>query len=283
MLEKGPHEWTKCAERILGRNGKQCRERWVNILDPQVRIGGWDDSEQERIFLLIREHMTSWSSISKNLVGRTENAIKNYFYSTIRRIHTCPVMHYIMDKKNNLKVNDLESEAKFEEHYKLDKLNRLGVIMCLFIRKGSAEMGEEQPMYDYLIRMIADEKKVIKVPKLPDENESEDREARVSNLGLKDNGLVAKDHFSKSLSLKSKQLVGVHPCLPLALYGKITNMNPKDIFGNLKQMPNLQKRAPMAPFGSFRESGEEHDSKIRLPDELFSESEEQPRDRKSVV
>jgi hypothetical protein len=49
MIEEfGAKEWTKIAEQfnlvmqIPGlRNGKQCRERWMNILDPQIRKSKW--------------------------------------------------------------------------------------------------------------------------------------------------------------------------------------------------------------------------------------------------
>ena len=80
----GPTKWTECSKLIRGRCGKQCRERWVNILNPEVKKGNWSNYEQEEIFSNLSKHYTSWSAISRLLPGRTENSIKNYFYSSIR-------------------------------------------------------------------------------------------------------------------------------------------------------------------------------------------------------
>lgn len=86
----GPNKWTECARRIEGRCGKQCRERWMNTLDPRVKRGNWKESEQMQIFEQMQENWSSWATISKHLQGRTENAIKNYFYSSVRRLKaTC--------------------------------------------------------------------------------------------------------------------------------------------------------------------------------------------------
>ena len=90
--------WTQCAKLIKGRSGKQCRERWVNALDPQVQRGNWNAEEQNEIFKLMIAYNTSWSTICKNLQGRTENSIKNYFYSTVRRIQASPVYDYFQQK-----------------------------------------------------------------------------------------------------------------------------------------------------------------------------------------
>ena len=83
---KGPFQWKLCAESIKGRNSKQCRERWANTLNPQVKRGNWTKQEQFLIFQQSKVYWSSWSKIAKVLPGRTENSTKNYFYSTLRRI-----------------------------------------------------------------------------------------------------------------------------------------------------------------------------------------------------
>ena len=84
----GPRKWTKCSRRIEGRCGKQCRERWMNNLDPTVKRGNWTEREQSLIFRQLKTNWSSWSRTAKRLQGRTENAIKNYFYSSVRRLKT---------------------------------------------------------------------------------------------------------------------------------------------------------------------------------------------------
>jgi hypothetical protein len=86
VRREGPSKWSQCAEFINGRSGKQCRERWFNTLHPEVRRGGWSPEEDYIIFKKYNEVGSKWSQISKELPGRTENSIKNRFYSTLRRI-----------------------------------------------------------------------------------------------------------------------------------------------------------------------------------------------------
>lgn len=45
--ELGARHWSKIAEKMPGRRGKQCRERWFNHLDPTVKKEGWSHEEGE--------------------------------------------------------------------------------------------------------------------------------------------------------------------------------------------------------------------------------------------
>eukprot|EP00359_Climacostomum_virens_P007866 CAMPEP_0204910072 /NCGR_PEP_ID=MMETSP1397-20131031/8658_1 /ASSEMBLY_ACC=CAM_ASM_000891 /TAXON_ID=49980 /ORGANISM="Climacostomum Climacostomum virens, Strain Stock W-24" /LENGTH=221 /DNA_ID=CAMNT_0052080097 /DNA_START=20 /DNA_END=685 /DNA_ORIENTATION=- len=83
---QGPTKWAKCANMIVGRSGKQCRERWMNSLNPDVKKGDWSPEEDSLIFRLYNNLGPRWSDIAKNVPGRTENSVKNRFYSTVRRM-----------------------------------------------------------------------------------------------------------------------------------------------------------------------------------------------------
>ena len=82
---KGPNQWTKCSNTIFGRSGKQCRERYLNILSPDIKKGCWSIAEDYIIFKSFRKYGSKWSQISTCLEGRSENSVKNRFYSTLRK------------------------------------------------------------------------------------------------------------------------------------------------------------------------------------------------------
>lgn len=85
VRKQGPTKWTNCAHYIKGRNGKQCRERWFHTLNPKIVKGNWTCEEDFKIFILYKIFGGKWAKISAFMTGRTENAIKNRFYSTLRR------------------------------------------------------------------------------------------------------------------------------------------------------------------------------------------------------
>jgi hypothetical protein len=81
----GPKGWTKIAQQLPGRIGKQCRERWHNHLDPAINRGPFSAEEDAKIVALVKEHGPKWAQISKFLDGRTDNGIKNRWNATLKR------------------------------------------------------------------------------------------------------------------------------------------------------------------------------------------------------
>lgn len=83
---QGPAKWSLCAVTVVGRTGKQCRERWINALSPQVKRGEWDEAEDQVLLREFERVGPKWSEIAKVLPGRSDNAIKNRFYANVRKL-----------------------------------------------------------------------------------------------------------------------------------------------------------------------------------------------------
>ncbi|KAE8099687.1 hypothetical protein FH972_017645 [Carpinus fangiana] len=82
----GERRWDSLARASgLQRSGKSCRLRWLNYLRPNLKHG--DISiEEERIILQLQELWgNKWARIARRLPGRTDNKIKNYWRTHLRK------------------------------------------------------------------------------------------------------------------------------------------------------------------------------------------------------
>ncbi|KAK3188137.1 hypothetical protein Dsin_027698 [Dipteronia sinensis] len=81
----------------LQRCGKSCRLRWTNYLRPDIKRGRFSFDEEETIIQLHSILGNKWSAIAGRLPGRTDNEIKNYWNTHIRkrllRMGIDPVTH----------------------------------------------------------------------------------------------------------------------------------------------------------------------------------------------
>jgi hypothetical protein len=86
VQEFGPHKWSNVATFLDNRTGKQCRERWIDHLDPAVNKGPWTKEEDRKIVKLHREYGNQWMRIVQELgTNRTANAVKNHWNGSLKR------------------------------------------------------------------------------------------------------------------------------------------------------------------------------------------------------
>ncbi|XP_019083901.1 PREDICTED: transcription factor MYB32-like [Camelina sativa] len=105
----------------LLRCGKSCRLRWINYLRPDLKRGNFTHDEDELIIKLHSLLGNKWSLIAARLPGRTDNEIKNYWNTHIKRKLLSkgidPSTHRAINeaKIEDQTVKDVSFGSKFEK------------------------------------------------------------------------------------------------------------------------------------------------------------------------
>ncbi|KAI5639555.1 hypothetical protein M9H77_00630 [Catharanthus roseus] len=103
--KNGPGNWQSLPKRAgLNRCGKSCRLRWTNYLRPDIKRGPFSQEEEAIIISLHRESGNKWSRIAACLPGRTDNEIKNYWNTHLRK----RLLRSGIDPKTHRQISDLD-------------------------------------------------------------------------------------------------------------------------------------------------------------------------------
>lgn len=136
----------------LARCGKSCRLRWTNYLRPDIKRGRFSFEEEETIIQLHSILGNKWSAIAARLPGRTDNEIKNYWNTHIRkrllRMGIDPVTHSprldLLDLSTLLANPTLYNPAQFDMSGLLVNSELLRLATNLFSSSSAQAQGLQQ-------------------------------------------------------------------------------------------------------------------------------------------
>ncbi|KAI8089161.1 uncharacterized protein BX664DRAFT_332323 [Halteromyces radiatus] len=80
----GKGNWTGVQRHLPGRTDMQCRERWMNVLDPRLRHDELSPEEKEKLTQLVAQHGRKWSLFAELMPGRTDNILLRTWTRMVR-------------------------------------------------------------------------------------------------------------------------------------------------------------------------------------------------------
>ena len=101
----GTENWNTIAHKMKDRTVRQCRERWLNYLDPNLNKSEWTDEEDKLLYQKFDELGRRWKVIASFFENRTDISVKNRWLMLER--------HRI--KAENQAQNSIESAEEFKK------------------------------------------------------------------------------------------------------------------------------------------------------------------------
>ena len=112
VLAHGACEWSKIAMALPGRTARQCRDRWVNYLNPLLCDKEWTEEEDNLLLEMYKEFGTHWKDLSLFFHGRSLNSVRNRVLKLERRNKSKArkkhgkILTELPESKNNVEIKE---------------------------------------------------------------------------------------------------------------------------------------------------------------------------------
>lgn len=130
--------WTKIAAALnnraeikVYRHPNQCRERWVNHLDPTKNRGAWSDQDDNKLLKLFLEYGRKWMKISKQFGDRSYRAVNNRWTSLLKKY------------RGEFQIASIPEDATEEEITALEK--KFAKLLLEAKKSGLSTAGPQDP------------------------------------------------------------------------------------------------------------------------------------------
>jgi myb proto-oncogene protein len=129
LVSKYGSNWSEIAKHVESRSGKQIRERFINKLNRDINRSKFTEEEDMKILKRWKELGPKWQQIAKESQGRSENMIKNRFYSHIKKKYLQNTEKTIIENNSNeIKDNFLEEFGQLETDFDKEKIKEKMIV-----------------------------------------------------------------------------------------------------------------------------------------------------------
>jgi hypothetical protein len=85
LVRRLGRDWNEVARQMSNRNARQCKERWMNYLSPDVCAQPWTDDDDQLLLRKVSELGPKWVQITSFFPKRTDSNLKNRWFILMRR------------------------------------------------------------------------------------------------------------------------------------------------------------------------------------------------------